>query len=148
MAHSQATAASNTTGIGIPARQTANPLFDQALAKHLVALPPEDREAFQSSTAEDVIAAAKQLSSTHAAQSRVRRYLVRFASVVRPIQVYLDLVGNVAGSLPGVQLGGVVWGGLLFVIKVPCCSSNSSEAALTARLFPTPPSPLPLCGYS
>jgi hypothetical protein len=119
MAHSQATAVPITTGIGIPAQQTANRLFDQALAKHLVALPPEDKEAFQSSTAEDVIAAAEQLSSTHAAHSRARRYLVRFAGVVRPLQTYLDLVGNVAGSLPGAQLGGVVWGALLFVIKVP-----------------------------
>ena len=80
------------------------------------------------------------LSSTHAAQSRARRYLIRFAGVVRPLQTYLDLVGNVAGSLPGMQLGGVVWGALLFVIKVPYYSSNSSRPlagslALCALIF-------------
>jgi hypothetical protein len=122
MAHPQASstgaAPNSTTGGDRPARQTTNPLFDQALAEHFEALPPEDREAFQSGTAEDVIVAAEQLSSTHAAQSPARRYLVRFAGLVRPLQAYFDLVGNVMGSLPGAQLGGVVWGALLFVIKV------------------------------
>ncbi|KAH8999495.1 hypothetical protein EDB92DRAFT_2081633, partial [Lactarius akahatsu] len=94
-----------------------NPLFDQALRNHLESLRTEDREAFEHCTAEDVIATVQQLNSSHAAQSRVRQFLVRFAAVVRPLESYFDLVSNVVGSIPGAQLGAIVFGALRFVIK-------------------------------
>ncbi|KAI0269374.1 hypothetical protein BC834DRAFT_951654, partial [Gloeopeniophorella convolvens] len=96
---------------------TQNPLFDQALRKHLDALQPEDRDAFTRCTAEDVLAAAEQLSSTHATQSRTRRYLTRFTAIVRPLEGYFDAVDHVVCSMPSAQLGGVVWGALKFVLS-------------------------------
>jgi hypothetical protein len=56
------------------------------------------------------LAAVEQLSSAHAARSRTRRCLVRKANVVVvtvALRAYSDLVGNVAISLKGLQLGGV-----------------------------------------
>ena len=95
-----------------------NPLFDQALRKHLESLRTEDREAFEHCTAGDVIAVVQQLNSSHAAQSRTRRFLVRFAAIIRPLESYFDLVGNLIGSIPGAQLGAIVFGALRFVVKV------------------------------
>ncbi|KAH9007206.1 hypothetical protein EDB86DRAFT_65044 [Lactarius hatsudake] len=94
-----------------------NPLFDQALRNHLGSLRTEDREAFEHCTAGDVIAAVQQLNSSHSAQSRTRRFLVRFAAVVRPLESYFDLVSNLVGSIPGAQLGAIVFGALRFVVK-------------------------------
>ncbi|KAI9466631.1 hypothetical protein BJY52DRAFT_5182 [Lactarius psammicola] len=94
-----------------------NPLFDQALRKHLESLGAEDREAFEQCTAGDVIATVQLLDSSHAAQSRTRRFLVRFAAVVRPLESYFDLVSNVVGSIPGAQLGAIVFGALRFLVK-------------------------------
>jgi len=118
-----------------PTQNTSNPLLDQALKRHLESLQPEDREAFEQCTAEDVIAAAEQLSSAHTAQSRARRYLARFADVVRPLEAYFDLIGGVIGLVPGAQLVGVVWGALRFVVQVSSriiSSGPSLAAALTA----------------
>ncbi|KAH9041800.1 hypothetical protein EDB84DRAFT_1559566 [Lactarius hengduanensis] len=94
-----------------------NPLFDQALRNHLESLRTEEREAFEHCTAGDVIAAVQQLNSSHSAQSRTRRFLVRFAAVVRPLESYFDLVSNLVGSIPGAQLGAIVFGALRFVVK-------------------------------
>ena len=113
----EASATSSSTSIN--RHENSNPLLDQALRKHIESLQPEDRAAFEHCTAEEVIAAAERLSSAHAAQSRTRRYLARFVDIVKPLESYFDLVGNVVGSLPaGAQLGGIVWGALRFVIKV------------------------------
>ena len=98
--------------------QTANPPFEQALARSLEGLPQEDREAFQSSTAEDIIAAVEQLNSEHEAQSRGRRYLERFTGIVSPLREYFDVITTATESIPAAQLGGVVWGALLFMIQV------------------------------
>ena len=98
-----------------------NPLFDQALRKHLESLRPEDREAFEQCTAGDIIAVVQQLNGSHAAQSHTRRFLVRFVAVVRPLESYFDIVSNVVGSIPGAQLGAIVFGALRFVVKVWCC---------------------------
>jgi hypothetical protein len=98
-----------------------NPLFDEALRKHLESLRIEDREAFEHCSARDVIAAVQQLNSSHAAQSRTRRFLVRFAAVIKPLESYFDLVSNVVGSIPGAQLGAIVFGALRFVVKVWSC---------------------------
>jgi len=95
-----------------------NPVFDQVLRKHLESLRTEDREAFEHCTAGDVIAAIQQLNSSHAAQSPTRRFLESFAAVVRPLESYFDLVSNVVGSIPGAQLGAIVFGALRFVVKV------------------------------
>ncbi|KAH9172185.1 hypothetical protein EDB89DRAFT_1002872 [Lactarius sanguifluus] len=94
-----------------------NPLFDQALRNHLESLRTEDREAFEHCVAGDVIAAVHQLNSSHSAQSRTRRFLVRFAAVVSPLESYFDLVSNVVDSIPGAQLGAIVFGALRFVVK-------------------------------
>jgi hypothetical protein len=62
--------------------------------------------------------------------------LVRFADVVVvtvALRAYSDLVGNVAISLKGLQLGGVGWSVLLFAIKVSYCSLTGS--------------PLPICAF-
>ena len=90
---------------------TVNPLFDQVLAKTLDALQPEDREVFEYSTPEEVIATTEWLCIGNAAHSDKRQYLIRIADVVRQLQEY-------SGSLAGVQLGGLLWGALLFVVKV------------------------------
>lgn len=98
-----------------------HPLFDQALRKHIESLQKEDRDAFEHCSAGDVIAAVQQLNNSHAAQSRTRRFLARFAAVIRPLDSYFDLVSNVVGSIPGAQLGAIVFGALRFVVKVWSC---------------------------
>jgi hypothetical protein len=98
-----------------------NPLFDQALRKHLESMQAGDKEAFKHCSAKDVIAVVQQLNSSHAAQSRTRRFLVRFAAIISPLESYFDLVSNIAGSIPGAQLGAIVFGALRFVVKVWCC---------------------------
>ena len=102
-----------------------NPLFDQALQKHLESLRTEDRDAFERCSAEDVIAAVQQLDSSHIAQSRTRQFLVRFAAIIRPLESYFNLVSNVVGSIPGGQLGAIVFGALSFVVKVWSCYAFS-----------------------
>ncbi|SRR6266404_1590451 len=101
-----------------------NPLFDQVLRKHLESLRTEDREAFEHCTARDVIAAVQHLN-IQAEQSRTRRFLARFVAVVRPLETYFDVVNNVVGSIPGAQLGAIVFGALRFVVKVYCCHTLS-----------------------
>lgn len=108
-----------------------NPLFDKALQKHLESLRTEDKDAFEHCSAGDVIAAVQQLNSSHAAQSRTRRFLVRFASVIRPLESYFDLVSNVIGSIPGAQLGAIVFGALRFVVKVLLCLSSAQLVSYT-----------------
>ena len=98
-----------------------NPLFDQALRNHLESLRTEDREAFEHCTAGDVITAVQQLNSSHAVQSHTRRFLDRFTAVVRPLESYFDIMSNIVGSIPGAQLGAIVFGALRFVVKVRCC---------------------------
>ena len=103
-----------------------NPLFDQALRKHLESMQAGDREAFEHCSAGDVIAVVQQLNSSHAAQSRARGFLVRFAAIIRPLESYFDLVSNLVGSIPGAQLGAIVFGALRFVVKVRHCHTFSS----------------------
>ncbi|KAI0301911.1 hypothetical protein B0F90DRAFT_1667745 [Multifurca ochricompacta] len=82
-----------------------NPLFDQALQKHLESLQPEDKQAFENCTAEDVLATVEQLNSNYAAQS----------------------LSNIAASIPGAQIGAIVWGALKFVIKTINAISDHFE---------------------
>jgi hypothetical protein len=114
--------ATSITGTSTNEHETSNPLLDQALRKHLESLQPEDRAAFEHCTAEEVIAAAERLNSGHAAHSRSRRYLARFVDIIRPMETYFDLVGNMVGPVgslhAGAKLGGIIWGALRFVIKV------------------------------
>jgi hypothetical protein len=115
-------AASSSTGSSTNKNETSNPLLNQVFRKHLELLQSEDRAAFESCTAEEVIAEAERLNNEHAARSRTRRCLARFVDVVRPLETYFDVVGNMAGPVgslhAGAQLGGIVWGALMFVIKV------------------------------
>jgi hypothetical protein len=130
MAHSQPdleagtalATASSSTGNSTSKTQTSNPLLEQALQKHFESLQPEERAAFEHCTAEEVIDAVKQLDSEHAKNDPTRKYLTRFMNIVRPLETYFDLVGNMVGPIgslhAGAKLGGIVWGALRFVIKV------------------------------
>ena len=95
-----------------------NPLFDEALEKHLQSLRTEDRKAFENCTAGEVIAVVQELNSSHAAKSHTRRLLGRFVAIVRPLESYFDIVSNIVGSVPGAQFGAIAFGALRFVVKV------------------------------
>ncbi len=92
--------------------QTANPLFDQVLAKHLEAPQSEDREAFDSSS-------AHACAEPHAPVSRSLCGRRRDAAGRT-----LTWSGSSLFSLQGERLGGVGRGALLFAIKVSYCSGS------------------------
>jgi len=107
-----------------PVASYKTPLFDQVYENISSLYGTEDREAFEHCTARDVIAAVQHLN-IQAEQSRTRRFLARFVAVVRPLETYFDVVNNVVGSIPGAQLGAIVFGALRFVVKVYCCHTLS-----------------------
>ena len=114
--------ASSSTGTRTNRTQISNPLLEQALQKHFESLQPEDRAAFEHCTAEEVIDAVKQLDRKHAKNNPRHRYLTHFMNIVRSLETYFDLIGNMVGPIgslhAGATLGGIVWGAIRFVVKV------------------------------
>jgi len=111
--------------------QTENQPFEQAVRRFVEGLSQDDREVFRARNAEDIIAEVERLNSEHAEQSSIRKQLERFAAIVGPMREFFDAIGTVTKSLPVTNLGGIVWGALLFVVQVAaayclhfsCCSS-------------------------